>query len=172
MQNIVQSDHPVLRQKALPVTSEEVPTERLRTILADMKAALDNESDGAALAAPQIGIPLRIFIVSERVFGKDHDTKERNKEQHFVYINPVITRRSRKQVLLDEGCLSVRGKYGNIKRAARATVQACDEHGKPFTRGASGLLAQVFQHECDHLDGTLFIDKAENLWAIDMPEKK
>ena len=65
-----------------------------------------------------------------------------------------------------EGCLSVRWLYGKVSRATRASVRAYDEHGEPFTRGASGLLAEIFQHEVDHLDGILFIDKARDIRDI------
>jgi peptide deformylase len=71
---------------------------------------------------------------------------------------------SQEQQLLVEGCLSVPGYHGKIRRAVKATVQAYDEAGIRFERGASGLLAQIFQHECDHLDGVLYIEKAEELF--------
>ena len=71
---------------------------------------------------------------------------------------------------MDEGCLSVRGKYGHVVRATNITVEALDESGKLFRRGAGGLLAQAFQHEIDPLDGTLFIDKATELWDVEVPE--
>ncbi len=166
MPTIVQKGHPVLREKAREVVATEFGSDKLKNILADMKAALDAEPDGAALAAPQIGLPLRIFIISERVFSHHPDTEKEPKKQHLIYINPVLVRRAREKQLMEEGCLSVRGKYGKIARSVRATVRAYDEHGKPFTRGASGLLAQAFQHECDHLDGTLFIDNAADVWDV------
>jgi peptide deformylase len=72
--------------------------------------------------------------------------------------------------LMPEGCLSVRWLYGDVERSTQATVTAYDEHGESFVRGASGLLAQIFQHEIDHLDGILFIDKAHNLEEV-TPEK-
>ena len=71
---------------------------------------------------------------------------------------------------MEEGCLSVRWLYGKVRRSSKATINAYDEHGKKIVRGASGLLAQIFQHECDHLDGTLFIDKAKELWEMSEEE--
>ena len=81
----------------------------------------------------------------------------------MVFINPKISKLSREKEWLPEGCLSVRWLYGNTLRSKKATVTAYDENGKKFTRGASGLLAQIFQHETDHLKGVLFIDKAKNI---------
>lgn len=81
----------------------------------------------------------------------------------MVFINPEITRLSKKKKEMSEGCLSVRGSYGTVMRHERATVKALDEHGKPFTYHASGLIAHIFQHEVDHLDGILYIDKAVKL---------
>ncbi|MDO8564420.1 MAG: peptide deformylase [bacterium] len=173
MTKIVQQDAPVLRQKAKPVALNEIEGPKIRKALKDMEAALLSQDDGVALAAPQIGISLRIFIVSKLALAsretirKETETanimEQKQKAGYLVFINPVLTKLSREKELLEEGCLSVRPLYGKIKRSKKATVTAYDEHGKKFTRGASGLLAQVFQHETDHLDGVLFIDKAIDL---------
>lgn len=172
MKKIVQVGEEVLRQVAQEVPLEEIGSPRIQGILKEMKVALDREPDGAALAAPQIGVPLRIFILAERVFGNDSGHEAASKDPHYVFINPVIVKLSSKRAMVDEGCLSVRGKYGNVKRATNVTIEAYDEHGKKFTRGAGGLLAQAFQHECDHLDGRLFFDAAEEIWDVDVPAKK
>ncbi|MEK7208595.1 MAG: peptide deformylase [Patescibacteria group bacterium] len=208
IQVIVQNSHPVLRKKAAPVPLSDIGSARLKKNLRDMQAALETQDDGVALAAPQISVSLRIFIVSKAALGKSplsrgvpesargrgispskgstavfgrrgvtpsdlkdsatslsrEDTKELKKAAGYLtFINPVITKLSREKTLVDEGCLSVRPLYGKVKRSKKAAIQAYDEHGKRFTRGASGLLAQIFQHECDHLDGVLFTDKASNL---------
>ena len=120
--------------------------------------------NGVAIAAPQIGIPLRIFLV--------HDTSKKDNEHKsllpdIVAINPTISKLSRKKKVVGEGCLSVPEKYGAVERATHATLRALDENGNEFERGASGLLAQIFQHEVDHLDGILFIDRAERVWDKD-----
>ena len=73
---------------------------------------------------------------------------------------------------MEEGCLSVRDIYGKVKRYQKATISAYDENGKKFTMGGSGLLAQVFQHECDHLEGVLFIDKAISIEKLPGPALK
>jgi peptide deformylase len=167
MKDIVQTGANVLRTVADEVSPVDITSPRIRAVLADMKEALDAELDGAALAAPQIGVPLRIFIISERVFGATSEHEEASKDPHFVFINPVIVKRSRKKEIMDEGCLSVRGKYGHVERSTNITVEAHDEHGTRFTRGAGGLLAQAFQHEIDHLEGTLFVDKATDVWDVE-----
>jgi peptide deformylase len=161
---ITQVGEEVLRGIAKEVPVDEIPSPAFQAIIQNMQETLAREKDGAALAAPQISEPWRIFVLSPRVFPPQGNEKNAK----YVYINPVIINTSKKKELLEEGCLSVRGKYGTIRRASQATIRAYDEHGKLFTRGASGLMAQAFQHETDHLDGTLFIDNAEELW--DMPE--
>ncbi len=156
-----------MRKKAKDVSVKEILNKKIQILLARMKEVLDKEPHGAALAAPQIGESLRVFVLSERVFSGEDDKKTEGKAaqvEHFVFINPKIIKRSRRKNILDEGCLSVRGTYGKISRHAQVTVEAYDEQGKKFTRGASGLMAEAFQHEIDHLDGILFIDKAEKTW--------
>jgi peptide deformylase len=169
---IVQNGTTVLREKAADVPLSEIGSPKIKKVIADMKAALDSQDDGAAIAAPQIGVPLRIFLISERVFGPDGKPENASKDPHFVFINPSILKLSKKRELMDEGCLSVRGVYGNVPRHNRATVAAYDENGKRFTRGAGGLLAQVFQHEVDHLEGMLFIDRAIELWEVTKDERE
>ncbi len=127
-----------------------------------MSGALATCDDGVALAAPQIGISLRIFIVSGRVFVDEGATPEPD----AVFINPVITKRSKKLLTLDEGCLSVRWLYGKTRRSDKVTVEAQDSDGNKFTWNGSGLLAQIFQHEIDHLEGILFIDHATEVEEI------
>jgi len=166
MKHIVQKEDPVLRGTAQEVPVAEITTPKIQTILREMKEALDAEADGAALAAPQIAVPLRIFILSERVFGARSEHEAASKDPHLVFINPKIVKRSKRNHVVDEGCLSVRGKYGTIERATNVTIEAYDEHGKKFRRDAGGLMAQAFQHETDHLDGTLFIDSAKKLWDV------
>lgn len=164
---IVQKEDPVLREKAERVLIKDIQTPKIQKIIAEMKAALKTQDDGAALAAPQIGYSLRIFVIADNLFGSQKDARYPSQDGHLVYINPEIVKLSRKKEFMDEGCLSVRGIYGTVPRSQRATVKAHDENGKLFERGASGLLAQVFQHEVDHLNGILFIDKVDEWWEVD-----
>jgi peptide deformylase len=129
-----------------------------------MKKAVDACKDGVAIAAPQIGKSLRIFVVSPKAFGLSEEEIKTNKDVRYpVFINPKIINLSSKKKVLDEGCLSVKNNFGKIKRSEKATIEAYDETGKKIMRGGSGLIAEIFQHETDHLDGKLFIDTAKNL---------
>lgn len=170
MVKIVQKDNPILRARAREVPLAEIGSRKMQKIIADMKMALDKELDGIAIAAPQIGLPLRIFVVSGKAFALDKkpeipekEANDKKKYPDVAFINPRITKLSKKSPWQVEGCLSVRWLYGKVKRAEKATLAAYDEQGRKFTRGASGLLAQIFQHETDHLDGVLFIDKAKEV---------
>lgn len=151
----------MLREVALPVPEDLFSTPALAKLIKDMSVALDAQPEGVALAAPQVGVSHRLFIVR-----KDRTTIPTNpdaKAEIDVYINPEILKTSRKRSLADEGCLSVRGMYGTTRRHERVTIRARREDGSTFERGAGGLLAQIFEHEIDHLNGTLFIDHAEHL---------
>ena len=151
-----------------------------------MSEALKSQDDGVAIAAPQIGYSVRIFMVSGKVLkagfperGLSQDDGPRGSatrtlvdsdpargnsaEKDLIFINPKISKLSQGKEWMPEGCLSVRPLYGKTFRSKKATVVAYDENGKKFTRGAAGLLAQIFQHETDHLNGILFIDHAKDV---------
>lgn len=163
------SGNPVLRDLAEPVPLEEIKSGKIKKVIEDMKNALAKEKEGVAIAAPQIGIPLRIFVVSKKIFQLiDAGKSDKNKFDGLVFINPEIIKLSREKEAVEEGCLSVRDYYGKIKRAAKATVRAYDENGNVFERGGSRLLAQIFQHEMDHLNGILFTDTATNLEKLEI----
>lgn len=182
MVEIVQSENPVLRKIAKEVPVATITNPKIQKILNDMKVALNSQNDGVAIAAPQIGVSLRIFVVSGRIFDEDFirgkgSTKkalyEKPREKDIVFINPVLSKISKDRKLMSEGCLSVRPIYGKVRRATRATVEAYDEYGKKFTKSGSGLLAHIFQHETDHLDGVLFTDKAKEMYeSFDFEEPK
>ncbi|MBP9712038.1 MAG: peptide deformylase [Candidatus Pacebacteria bacterium] len=189
---IVQTPEKVLRKKAPEVLIADITTPKIKKILREMSASLLEQNDGVAIAAPQIGYSLRIFVVSGKIFDDGYaerreariknkrdgtplesspapaPTSERSKD--MVFINPKISKLSREKEWVPEGCLSVRWLYGKTYRSIKATVTAYDENGKKFTRGASGLLAQIFQHETDHLNGILFIDHAKDV-KEEMPQK-
>lgn len=160
MKTIVQIDDTKenpLRQIAHPVKRSEFGSDMLKDLISEMQAALNKEEDGVALAAPQIGVSKRIFVISERAYEEDAKWKP------LVFINPEIKKVSKKVEEMQEGCLSVRWIYGTTERHTSATVEAYDIAGNKFTFGASGLIAHIFQHEIDHLDGILFIDHGFNL---------
>lgn len=179
---ILQRESPLLRANAKDVPASEITSSRIKKIIKDMNDALSREDDGVAIAAPQIGVPLRIFLVSKRAFEVPENVHDRRKLKKskkgksegddLIFINPVIKKLSREKRWMDEGCLSVRWAYGKAERSVKATIEAYDVHGQKFTRGASGLLAQIFQHETDHLNGILFTDKARDVREIPPEEQK
>lgn len=177
---ILQKDDPKLRIVSSPVAPEDISSTHIADIISRMKEALESQDDGVAIAAPQIGENVRIFVVSGKTLALIANEKKTGESfehahqedtitpfPHLTFINPEIIKRSKTTEDMEEGCLSVRYFYGKVRRATKVTVRAYDEAGNVFTRGGSGLLAQIFQHEIDHLDGTLFIDKATDL--EDMP---
>lgn len=133
---------PVLRQKA-----PETPgvSELHQTLARDMIDTM-REAPGVGLAGPQVGVLERIFVWE--VEG-----------EHGAVINPVIVSRSDEKVTEEEGCLSLPGLYYPVERSARVVVEGVDELGEPVRLEAGDLLARVCQHEVDHLDGILFIDR-------------
>lgn len=184
MRTIVQVGDPVLRTIAQEVPVDEIGSPRIRGIIADMRELLSKAEFGVAIAAPQVGESLRMFVVAgagalkRRRNDTEKDAEESDDsyfdgmpEEDEVYINPVLVKMSRGKKDKHEGCLSVRGKWGEVPRAEKATVQAYNEHGKKIERGASGFLAHIFQHEMDHLDGILYIDKASSLYDDERNKK-
>jgi peptide deformylase len=168
MAKLVPENHPALHAIAEEITPEEITNGTLAKIVKDMRAALKSYSvDGfvaVAIAAPQIGVSKRVFLVEDQ-------SKDRDSLPSFVAVNPRIVRTSKKTHVVGEGCLSVPEYYGLVRRHKNVTLRALDEHGLPFERGAGGLLAQIMQHENDHLDGILFTDRAERVWHKDeVPE--
>ena len=145
IRNIIQIGDPTLRKKSFEVTDFGAKTAEL---LDDMKETLA-KAEGVGLAAPQVGVLRRIFIVSLD-------------DKYYECINPVMIAKSGKQIG-DEGCLSVRGKFGTVERPMKVVVEAFDRHGKKFKVKAEGFLARAFCHEYDHLDGILYVDKAQSI---------
>lgn len=171
-------ENPALREASHEIPLADISSARIQTLISDMKELLSKEEFGVALAAVQVGDPLRLFVVSGRALARDprNDSEESEKgavpRENYVdqvYINPALLKTSRGKKDKHEGCLSVRGKWGMVPRAEKVTLRAYDEHGRPFTRGASGFLAHIFQHEMDHLEGILYTDKATEMYD-DTPE--
>lgn len=144
LRRIVTLEDPLLRQRSREVTQFD---DRLSILIDDMIDTMFN-ADGVGLAAPQVGILKRVCVVC--VDG----------EKIYELVNPVILKSSGSQVG-PEGCLSVPGRRGMVKRPRRMTVEACDRTGKKHKYNVEGFLAVAFCHEMDHLDGTLYIDKLE-----------
>lgn len=167
MATLVPQQHPALHTIAEDVDINEISSAKIKKVIRDMRTALIQYNvegfSGVAIAAPQIGVPLRIFLVHDT--NKERD--EKNAIPDLVAINPHIIKVSKQKHIVGEGCLSVSDHYGAVERAKNATLRAYDEQGVLFERGAGGILAQIFQHEVDHLDGILFVDRAEKVWNKD-----
>ncbi len=162
---IYEKGEKVLHEKAKEVPVREIKTEKIQNIIKKMEQTIAENDDALAVAAPQIGENLRIFAISEWVFNPveiSEDGKEGKKKSDYknmIFINPEIIKTSKNKKEFPEGCLSVPGVFGTVKRAEKVKVKAYGKEGKKFSRGASGLFAQAIQHELDHLDGILFVDK-------------
>lgn len=146
VRNILTDEDPLLRK-----TSREVSeiTPRIETLVEDMLDTLYETGNGIGLAAPQVGVLRRIFVI---------DLQEDEESQPLVFINPEIYETDGSQVN-QEGCLSVPGRWGEVERPAHLRVRALNAKGEPFDMEATGLLATCICHENDHLDGILFTDK-------------
>lgn len=168
---IVTDGDAVLRDKAQPVSEKEFGTDELQALLTDLSDTLRVAPNGVAIAAPQIGVSKQIFVVRGFIMAERmrHDP-ESDSITDVAFINPKIVRASRKKERFDEGCLSVPGVYGTIVRSHQVTVQAQDVTGTSFEVNAAGLLAEIFQHEIDHLEGVLFIDNAEEAYKTENHE--
>jgi methionyl-tRNA formyltransferase len=159
--SLVKTDNLMLRRVADPVTNFNDP--ELQKLIDAMIPAM-YEYEGIGLAAPQVDHSVRLAVLVPDP-NRFQDFKEK-KNQAIVIINPNIERHSFGTESQEEGCLSVPGYYGPLKRFRSVVVSFQDRTGKKQTMKAAGLLAKVFQHEIDHLDGTLFIDKAERVYKV------
>ena len=163
MSKLVPENHPALHTFSEEVTPEEIADGTLKKLVKKMRTALKSYNVdgfvGVAIAAPQIGVAKRVFLVEDQSENREEALP------YMVAVNPRIIKVSKKTSLVGEGCLSVPEAYGAVKRHANVTMRALDENGVEYERGAGGLLAQIFQHECDHLDGILFIDRADKVWT-------
>jgi peptide deformylase len=169
MAKLVPENHPALHTIAEEITPEEFSDGTVTKILKDLRTAIKTyQVDGytaVAIAAPQIGVGKRVFLIEDQSPRKK--SEESDRLPTIVAINPRFTKVSKKTHVVGEGCLSVPDYYGVVRRHTNVTLEALDEHGKKFTRGAGGLLAQIMQHEYDHLDGILFTDRADEVWHKD-----
>lgn len=143
---ITKHGEPVLKKPSEPIDYESFK-ERLPNLLKDMWATMYSVR-GVGLAAPQVGLNIRLSVIDVRPEGKS---------QRLVLINPEILSLSG-TINDEEGCLSLPGLYAKVKRASRCRIRAFDAQGRPYEMTGEGLLARAFQHEIDHLDGKLFID--------------
>jgi len=158
LRQIVTIPEQVLRRKARKVT-EFGP--ELQALIDDMVETM-RQAPGVGLAAPQVNASLRVIVVE---YG--HEENEETPPKLYTLVNPEITRFSTETEVGTEGCLSIPGFAGDVERAEGITVRGFNRHGQPVRVKAKGWLARIFQHEIDHLDGVLFIDRAEHVWKAE-----
>ena len=154
-------EDPILRKKSKTVTNYN---DRLKVLIDDMFETMDL-APGVGLAAPQIGILKRIIVVDNR----EEDNGEGEEPMRFHMINPEIVEKDGEEVSM-EGCLSVPGKQGTVKRAKHIKVKYNDLEGKENLMEAEDFLARIIQHETDHLDGILYTDKAIQMYEVESEE--
>ncbi len=150
-----QDGDPILRQKAKKISRVD---DSLRRLIDDMFHTMyNNETPGIGLAAPQVGVSMRLIVVDMQ--DEEHEP--------IALVNPEIVKASKEMVVAAEGCLSVPGMRGDVERHEWVTVKGRDEHGHETRFRAEGWFARCLQHEIDHLDGILYTDKATNVRYAD-----
>ena len=152
IREIIMLGHPTLRQKARKVTKFGP---ELQKLIDDMVETM-REAPGVGLAAPQINIPERIIVLELPA-----DEEEGLPAELYAFVNPEIVKASRETEKGEEGCLSIPGYIGEVERSVELVVRGQDAYGRPQRIRAHDYLARIFQHEIDHLDGVMFIDKAD-----------
>lgn len=153
LRKIIYIPDPVLRKKAHKITSFD---KDLNLLIDDMIETL-REAPGVGLAAPQVGVSQQLIVI-------EYAENEEQKPKLYVVINPEIIKPSEEKEIGIEACLSIPGIAGEVERIYSLTVKGLNRMGKPTKIKASGWLARIFQHEIDHLEGTLFTDRATRVW--------
>jgi peptide deformylase len=160
---IVQVGAPILRAPAVDVPREVIATPEFRDLVATMIATM-RAAPGVGLAAPQIGVPWRVFVLEDKDDLSGLTAAERRERGRVpfdirVLVNPVLRPIGEERATFFEGCLSVDGYAALVERSHEVEVAGLDEHGEPSTVGAQGWPARILQHEMDHLDGVLYVDR-------------
>ncbi|MFA5099151.1 MAG: peptide deformylase [Candidatus Paceibacterota bacterium] len=165
------ADEKFLRKKTAEFVFAGINKKELVELIKHMRKMMI-EANGVGLSANQIGLNLRLFVA--QIFDKPIKRGEDNKiimppqsdMKFYAVFNPEIIKFSDKKVAIEEGCLSVPGVYGIVERPEKVTLTGLDKNGRKIKIKAAGLLARVFQHETDHLNGILFIDKCDKLYKV------
>jgi peptide deformylase len=155
IRKIIMLPDPILRRKAHKVT---VFNKDLQVLIDDMIETL-HDAPGVGLAAPQVGVSERVIVVE---YGDEED--ETIPKKLYVVVNPEITQASSELEVGTEACLSVPELVGNVERFCQIVVKGQNRRGQPVKHKVSGWLARIFQHETDHLDGILYVDRATRVW--------
>jgi peptide deformylase len=151
--------HPVVRGAARPIPEEQIASPEIQRLIDDMIVTM-HEYDGVGLAAPQIHVDLRLAVLEVPASG------DREAVPLTVLINPVLTPLGPDAALGWEGCLSIPDLRGVVPRLRRVRLEAWDREGRPYLLEASDFLARVIQHECDHLDGRVYLDRMPDMRSL------
>lgn len=165
---IITAPNKILREKAREITKKELESEKIQQLILDMGETM-KKANGVGLAAPQVNESLQLICIDARECDPKGNIKKnicsniahplKNSEGMFLLINPRITWNSLAKIIMKEGCLSIPGTYGQIKRPKNIRVKCLNAKGEKVKFKATELFARVLQHEIDHLDGILFTDK-------------
>ena len=164
---IVQAGEPVLRQVARPLSVDEILSPDIQRLIQDMRETM-HDAPGVGLAAPQVGLSLRLAVIEDRaeslrdLSAEQLAERERKPVPFHVLINPVIRSESSELRSFFEGCLSVAGLVAIVPRARSVDVEYLDERAKPQKIHAQGWYARILQHEIGHLNGELYVDRMES----------
>ena len=155
VRDIVTVGHPVLRERAREITPDELGSPAVQSLIDDLVDTM-RHANGAGLAANQIGVPQRVAVIE---VGDNPRYPYKPRIPLTIVVNPVIEPLDDELVEINEGCLSVPNLRGNLERHVNVRVRYLDRHGVAHDEVKRGLTAGTFQHECDHLDGVLFLDR-------------
>ena len=166
IREIITSPQPILRERAKKVRAF---TPALKELIDSMIETM-RVAPGVGLAAPQVDSNQRVIVVEYGEDSQDPETPAKPPKL-YVVVNPEIVRHSEETVTGNEACLSLPGYFGEVDRYQSVTVKGLNRQGKPFRLKAKGWLARIFQHEIDHLNGVLYIDRATQMWRTEEGEE-
>lgn len=164
---IVQTGHPILRATAKTLTSEEISSAEIQELIEAMRETM-RAAPGVGLAAPQIGLGIQLVVIEDDAGAKTNLSpeelarRERAPIPFHVLINPQLQPASDEHIAFYEGCLSIDGYTALVPRYRNVAVTALNERGEEFTTNATGWYARILQHEVDHLNGMLYIDRMDS----------
>jgi len=168
IREIVTPPNPTLRQKARVVQTFD---NDLQGLIDDMVETV-RAANGVGLAAPQVDVSQRVLVIEYAEGQEEPETEaeveaEPNEPKLYIWVNPEITRHSNQTITANEACLSLPGYFGEVERHETVTIKGQNRRGDDIKLKAQGWLARVFQHEIDHLDGVLYIDRATEIWKVE-----
>jgi len=151
---IITEPNPILRKRAVELKTADLVSVKIKNLITNLTETM-HQRDGVGIAAPQVGKSIRLCVINK---------KYANTADDLILINPIWNKKTIRTTTDSEGCLSVPGMWGDVKRYKKISVQAIDVGGAPLNFSAEDFFARIIQHEVDHLDGILFIDKAKKLF--------